>query len=345
MMLLLLLITFALVGAAITPAVIEYLRQSDASPLDIAEDYGEDVRNISYRLETYKRSESQSSAPQRQSITVGHQTVAVNRIQGELVQPDVHAHHSALLCDDGIDAADGSVFTGVYARKPVSLGSSSVVNSWLHTDRHAIIGAHSSLLGNVSAKETVVVGTGSTFERIEAERIEFYDDKAPVHGKIIYEDGVIPICTVPSKWDKLLPWSKDPQRIARKRTLVHGDYEVTADGLFRGNIVCSGRLLVRRGARVHGSIKAGKSIEFERHSLVNGDVFCDGDVTIGEDCHIRGVVFAENRLTIAPRSVIGTFCDRSTVTAAHMIIRAGVRIYGTVWATQAARVIDYRSAA
>ena len=350
---LLIVITSLLVVLSFAPAIREYWRQDDAAPLDIAEDYGEDVRNISYRLETYMQplvsTELQTRIPTTRKVSiplVAEREVSVTHLAEPVRAVDSCAYPDPLYCSEILDGPSGAVYNGIFGEKPISIGSNSVVKGWLHTKKHAIIGSHTTLQGSVRAQETAIIGTGCSFERLEADRIEFYDDAAPKHGAVTLDKDLdFPVCTLPSLWDKLQPWSKDSQRIIKERKLVHGDFTVTSDELIRKNLVVSGTLTIEPGARIHGSVKAGKAVIMKRRSLINGDIFCDGDIAIGEDCHVRGVVFAEKKLDIAPRTVIGTTGDKTTVSAAELYVRAGVRIYGTAWATEKGKVLDYREAA
>src|ERR1043165_10014828 len=73
-------------------------------------------------------------------------------------------------------------------------------------------------------------------------------------------------------------------------------------------VVSRGRLLIRSGAKIHGSVKSHHELILEPDVIVDGSVISASKMTIGYNCLLHGPIIAERQMTIAA----GTRCGSST---------------------------------
>jgi predicted acyltransferase (DUF342 family) len=120
--------------------------------------------------------------------------------------------------------------------------------------------------------------------------------------------------------------------------LYHGDFEVRARQVIGSDIVIRGKLLIRSGARVCGSVKSDKEMVLEDGVSVEGSLISASKMRIGPQCKIYGPVIAEREIAIAAGARCGTAENPTTVSAPRIEVEEGVVVFGTLWAREYGQV-------
>ena len=118
-----------------------------------------------------------------------------------------------------------------------------------------------------------------------------------------------------------------------------GDFEVRAGQIISSNIVIRGRLRLRSGVRVCGSVKSLDDMVLEDGVSVEGSLIGAGKLRIGPHCAIYGPVVAERELAIATGTRCGTWEHPTTVSAPSIEVEEGVLVFGTLWARERGQVV------
>jgi|GEM_PF-631158 len=329
------------------PALIEWRRRSDATPLPIADEYEQDMHMAAARF-AISMAERLESICDDCMVAFGDNS-SVSRIPPPYFmlwnEEDPLLTQTALISYDipyffspthtwnlppelslrrnafsvkSLHGGPRNSFTGLYGKQDLSLDRESEVDQWLHAEGNAFFGPGCRLRGNVSAEQTIRLDEDCTFERLQAREIQFglpyeFDSELSHRERIVYEPS-------------------DCFNEIEQRTLVRGDASIPAGHELAGNIVVIGNLHIGEGARIDGSVKAHGNIVVEEKAEITGHVFSIGNSIIGMHCLIQGVVSAEGKLDIAAGCRIGSHEIPTTVSAEQIRIALGVQIHGTIWA-------------
>jgi cytoskeletal protein CcmA (bactofilin family) len=115
--------------------------------------------------------------------------------------------------------------------------------------------------------------------------------------------------------------------------------EIRSGEVITGSIVVRGKLHIRAGARVLGSVKSNKETIVEAGVYVGGTLISAATMHIGPGCRIRGPVVAEHGMEIEAGTECGTMRTPTTVSAPTIDVKEGVLVYGTLWARNEGRVV------
>ena len=100
-----------------------------------------------------------------------------------------------------------------------------------------------------------------------------------------------------------------------------------------------GRLLLRSGVRICGSVKSLDDMVLEDGVSVEGSLIGAKKLSIGPHCTIHGPVVAERVLAIAAGTRCGTWEHPTTVSAPSIEVEEGVLVFGTLWARERGQVV------
>src|SRR5262249_49525378 len=100
-----------------------------------------------------------------------------------------------------------------------------------------------------------------------------------------------------------------------------------------------GRLLIRRGAKIHGSAKSHHEMILEPEVTVDGSLISVSGMRIGNNCLIHGPVIAERQMKIAAGTRCGTSTRPTTISSNRIDVEEGVVVFGTLWAREYGRVV------
>ncbi len=341
------------------PALREWYRRDDATPMPIADEYEQDVHlaaprfaaMMTERLESlcddcmtaFGKSDTGAKAPPAYVMVWNESDPLLG--DASSIPPDtpyffaptrkwrlpsgVTLHRDAFTVQT-LFAGTDSVFLSLYGMADLHLAPGSKVERWLHAEGKVTVGRNCRLIGNASSDDFLHIDETSTFERLEAPTIQF--------GNNTERSG------------EMLPRERIAYRPAGcyekggNRTFVRGNLSIPPHHEVDGDVVVTGCLILGEGARIRGNVKAHDRVTLGTSAEVTGHLFCGGDLSVGSRSILKGVVSAEGILDAGPGCVFGSIDAPTTVSAERIRVAVGVRMHGLVWALGDGVVIADRSA-
>jgi len=334
----------------LVPALVELRRKSDAQPLNVVQQHAGEIRFFANSFRDYIKGLEPTmqrcvadGTTATGTLRDGEEYVVLGRAdaplllalqQRDAIHPVVLAAGVDLIVPPSAtfsrDIYAGRQFVGgdknnyraILGEKNVHLGASSRVMRWVHAVGEFTAGLGCRLFGRISSDLLIRLHANCSFLRLNAPRIEI--GRAPVDP-----DATTPNSSLPS----------DAVSAAVPRFLHDGDFEVRHGQIIRSNIVIRGKLVVRSGARICGSVKGDKDVVIENEVSVEGSLICARKMRIGPQCAIHGPVIAERELSIASGTRCGTVEHPTTVSAPRIDVAEGVVVFGTLWARERGQVV------
>ncbi len=329
------------------PALVELRRKSDALPLSVVQQNAGEIRHFanSFRdyikgLEPIMQGCLAAGTSATGTLPDGEEYVVLGRADEPLMRAleQRDATHPVLIAAGADlvvpphatfsrDIYAGAKFQGgeknnyraILGEKDVHLAASSRVMRWVHAVGEFTADLGCSLFGRISSDSLIRLQANCSFLRLNAPRIEI--------GHAVNRERGLPDLGFPSNAG-VLP-----------RLLHDGDFEVHAGQIISSNIVIRGRLRLRSGVRVCGSVKSLDDMVLEDGVSVEGSLIGAGKLRIGPHCAIYGPVVAERELAIATGTRCGTWEHPTTVSAPNIEVEEGVLVFGTLWARERGQVV------
>jgi cytoskeletal protein CcmA (bactofilin family) len=334
----------------LVPALVELRRKSDALPLNVIQQHAGEIRHFANSFRTYIKGLEPimqrcvaSGTTDTGTLPDGEEYVVLGRVdeplmlalqQRDAVRPVVIAAGVDLIVPaestfsrdiysgGQLEGGDKNSYRAILGEQDVRLGGASRVLRWVHAAGEFTAGLGCKLYGRVSSDSLIRLHSDCSFLRLNAPRIEI--GKADTNG-----DAEPPNSSVPA----------DPVLGTSQRFLHDGDFEVPAGQVINRDIVIRGKLRIRTGARIWGSVKSEKDMVLEDGVSVEGSLISASKMRIGPHCAIHGPVIAERELAIAPGTRCGTLEHPTTVSAPQIEVEEGVVVFGTLWARERGRVV------
>jgi cytoskeletal protein CcmA (bactofilin family) len=334
----------------LVPALVELRRKSDALPLSVIQQNAGEIRHFANSFRTYIKGLEPimqrcvaSGTTDTGTLPDGEEYVVLGRAeeplmlalqQRDAVRPVVIASGVDLSVPaEGTFSKDiytGGQFQGgeknsyraILGEQDVRLGVASRVLRWVHAVREFTAGLGCALYGRVSSDSLIRLNAHCSFLRLNAPRIEI--GQVENNG-----DAEAPSSSVPA----------EPGLGTSQRFLHDGDFEVSAHQVINRNLVIRGKLRIRTGARICGSVKSEKDMVLEDGVSVEGSLICASKMRIGPRCAIHGPVIAERELAMATGVRCGTLEHPTTVSAPRIEVEQGVVVFGTLWARERGQVV------
>ena len=231
--------------------------------------------------------------------------------------------HGVYAAED-IDCGKETVVRSLYGAGNVRLREGAVVLRWIHVDNELIVGAACQLYGRASAEESMRIGRGVEFERLNAPRIVFENPSIVTPAQV--SDST------PCQFVKV-----KATRMAGRCYAIDGDLDLPPNSLIHGDFVVRGAVTIGRNSRVEGSIKSQKRMWIQRGTTIKGSVI-SSELEIESDCRIRGPVVASSEMIIHTGCRLGDEMHPTSVTAPYILVDPGVLAFGSVWARERGRV-------
>jgi hypothetical protein len=328
------------------PALAELRRKSDAQPLSVVQQNAGEIRHFANGFRDYIKGLEPimqgcvaAGTSATGTLPDGEEYVVFGRLdeplaralaQRDAAHPVVIAAGADFIAPPHAtfsrDIYAGAKFQGgeknnyraILGDKEVHLGASSRVMRWVHAVGEFTADLGCNLFGRISSDSLIRMHGSCSFLRLNAPRIE-------VGHPVDLETG--------------LPDSSPSNGGVLPRFLHDGDFEVHAGQIISSNIVIRGRLLVRSGVRICGSVKSLDDMVLEDRVSVEGSLIGARKLSIGRHCAIRGPVVAERKLAIATGTRCGTWEHPTTVSAPCIEVEEGVVVFGTLWARERGQVV------
>jgi cytoskeletal protein CcmA (bactofilin family) len=332
----------------LVPALVELHRKSDALPLNVIQQNAGEIRHFANSFRTYIKGLEPimqrcvaSGTTDTGTLPDGEEYVVLGRAdeplmlalqQRDAVRPVLIAAGVDLMVPaEGTFSKDiyaGGQFQGgdknnyraILGEHNVRLGSASRVMRWVHAVGEFTAGLGCGLHGRVSSDSLICLHLDCSFLRLNAPRIEI--------GHAVPNGDAEP------------PYSSIPADAGTPRRFLHdGDFEVQAGQIISSDMVVRGKLHIRAGARVCGSVKSEQDMVLEDGVSVEGSLISATRMRIGPRCAIHGPVIAERELAIATGARCGTLEHPTTVSAPQIEVEEGVVVFGTLWARERGQVV------
>ena len=358
---------FALMlGAAILlllpllPALVEWLRPSDAAPLHVADNRRYLAAKFQHLVEAQLRplleqaqvrgDEVEAVLPSGGAIialpdghspyldALGDGARKTSRLvlgAGDLTLPHDYTFSNTVYAGGSLSGGPGLVLHAVLAKGDIDLGEGTHVRNWVRADGTIEVEKNSRLHGRASAGQRLLLGPGCKFSRLDAPRIE-----TSFPG---LENTPLP-ATDPASFQPLnrCPALQAPgylQVSSTGRWRVHGDLSVTEGTWHRGDLVASADLSIGANAFVAGAVKGNRDVLLGAGSRVCGSVVATRRVVMRQDSQTLGPIIAEEMVEIGTGCVVGAPGRPTTVSAPHIRLSAGALVYGALWAHKEGQVL------
>jgi predicted acyltransferase (DUF342 family) len=243
------------------------------------------------------------------------------------VLPDALEFAYGIYSAADIECGRRSLIRSLYSEDDARLRERSVILRWLHVGKDLVAGDRCALYGRASADQSMSIGAGVEFERLNARRIMFGNAVVAVATQGVDErqdaSHVLPPFT---------PVHANVRSLSANCFAHDQDLYVPPGTLARGNFVVRGTVRIGSGARVEGSIKSYLDMRIEADAFIDGSVTSGRDLEVGNSCRVRGPAVASRRLTVHSGCQIGFEGSPTSAIAPTIFIDSGVLVYGSVWA-------------
>jgi predicted acyltransferase (DUF342 family) len=239
-----------------------------------------------------------------------------------LKTPDNTTFAHEIYAGEDFIGGENSTYRAILGEKNIRLAPGSRVLRWVHALGNFGTDHHCDLFGRVSSDRFIHLGVNTQFLRVNAPRIEL--------GSLAVADD--------REMNEPSSFTSADERIVH-RLLIDGDHEIEPGEIVTGSVVARGRLLVRAGARIHGSIKSYHEMILEPDVTVTGSLISTSSMTIGNNCLLHGPIIAERQLSVAAGTRCGSSSRPTTVSSPRIDIEEGTLVFGTLWAREYGRVV------
>ena len=333
------LLLFTLTGLAVLwpmlPAILEWARPTDVTPLQIDTLDTLDppclARSFALRLaaalaqgeKRLGRSEiAEGASNATWPLNASEQETATSRrvwhTRGDACLPPDVNFLAEVSAQGSLRTAAGRVYRALWAGGALELAPGSQVLRWAH-GAQVDVGSACRLTGRVSADKSITVHSDTAFTLLHAPTVRFL----PAVTDEITETHQISWIGLPDavKWDA-----------AASRGTCDGVLDIDPHCAWRGDLVCRGALSLGPGCKVHGSLKTHADLRVGAGSSITGSVIAEGRITLGAGSRVRGSVVSETVIVLGKGCVIGAPGHPATVAAPRILVAPGVRVSGTLWA-------------
>lgn len=344
---LLLLLVGTLFVLPLTPALAEFVRKSDATPLNVIQDYTGEIRVFadgfrSYikSLEPALRDSADSGTPATGILpdgtryqVVGHSDEGLKLLleqrnicpvliaaSEDLELPSDTTFSKEIYAAGHLVGGEKGRYRAILGEKGVHLGPASSVLRWAHAVGELRADQGCKLYGRASSDQCLSLQRNCSFQRLNAPRIE--------------------IATHTSEQPPSLanPAAEADSR-SLQRLLIDGSFSLDRGETLAGNLVVRGSLRIGAGARIFGDLKGGKRVILEDNVSVQGSLISNRELRIGPNCAIQGPIIAERFLQIQTGTRCGSPEHPTTVSAPRIEVEEGAVVFGTLWAREHGQVV------
>ena len=325
----LLAITIAWFLLPLLPAIAEWLRPTDVTPLEVV---GRDAGDIplfarGFRDYLVTRVAPVTGAPgaaePRAGGDAGQDRVVILEGRLTLAGGETFLHEVCALGE--LEGGPGALYRAVLAERGLTLGERSRVLRWVHAAGRLEVGRATILQGRASSAIAVQLGRGVAFDRVGAPVIR--TEGPPADRPAV----------APGSAGRFSP--PEGIRAIGDHLRVDGDLSITDLTTLESNVVVAGNLRLGAGAVIRGQVKVHGTATVERGARIDGSLVGRGELVIGAGAVIAGPVIAEGKVTLGPGCVIGDYAAPTTIAAPAVRLGPGVTIHGQV-TTQQGGLVD-----
>ncbi len=346
----LVLMVVGMLAVPLIPSITELRNQTDSKPLSVIQEHAGEIRHFASGFRNYisglrpvlqqcvaTGTTAHGVLPDGCEYLVLGKTVKFPEIKirdqepvcelvvlaGALLKtPDNTTFVHEIYAAEDFIGGENCTYRAILGEKNIRLAPGTTVVRWVHALGSFSTDHHCDLFGRVSSDRAIYLGVNTQFLRVNAPRIEL-GALAVVDERDINDSSTF----------------TDTQARIVHRLLIDGDHEIGPGEVVTGSVVARGRLLVRAGAKIHGSIKSHHEMILEPEVTVDGSIISASQLTIGNNCLLHGPVIAERQMLIAAGTRCGTSSQPTTISSPRIDIEEGTVVFGTLWARDYGRVV------
>lgn len=208
-------------------------------------------------------------------------------------------------------ARAGHSYRALRARDDLLLPERVRVLRWAH-GHQVVVGQRSVLVGRVSASHALLVGREVSFSLLHAPVIRFAGrvdtDRRPDPGGL-----------------RAGAPAGDLQRL-------EGALTIEALRHWDGDLDVDGPVTIGEGCRGRGRLRATGTVQVGAGAVLAGSLAATGEIYLAAGAEVQGPVISESAIVLGPGTVIGAPGAQATVRAPRIELGRGVVVHGTVWA-------------
>ncbi|MBN1224119.1 MAG: hypothetical protein JXB23_12805 [Candidatus Aminicenantes bacterium] len=312
------------------PGIQELIRPKDPFALPINLNYSRDPRFFGKSF----RAILQKSLDYSKTLNEGIQSIRLSKeeiieIRGKMTVPeDTRIDHILYITGNLISREDCVFDKEIYVRGRatigenckvralaaegrISLGRQTKVIRWVDSEDNILVDKRCDLGWNISCEGKLQIGSECLFRRLFGMPIVTWDKNESNHispkNRVAFDITQTALIT-DSEWTVIPPAARIDKAIISKQNL-----------------------LIKCGSVVHGDIKSHRKLLLEDRVRIVGNVFAEGDVTVGAACRILGNVFSQGAVKIGRMARIGKAGKvKSLVCRKELSLDSNVVIYGYV---------------
>lgn len=337
------------------PGLIEIRKKSDASPLNVVQEYDVDIHYFANVFRGYVNdhfSDLLNNAsdvtkavhgqldddteyfvlnhtdeiPLQESEKQSQVTDSMLVSSDSLTLPGAMSYLTELYARDSIHGGEEDIYRALLAENNIFVAENSLLLRWMHAGNSINIKPRSTLHGRVSADNKVQLSKDCHFERLYAPVLLFGEN--------------IPLQSEPTSLKELSPESLGLD-IENKggRWLVEHDLEIPDNSLINSSLVVVGRLNIGKNCLINGSVKSREVLFVGQGTHITGSLVSNMNIHCDENASIAGPVISEEKICLGNHTTIGSQEKPTTISAEEIEIKLDSVAYGTVWARQKGIVI------
>jgi len=337
---------FFLLTLPLAPACRELIYKTDGEPLKVIQQHAGDVRFFADGFRHYLKAiqadlDQCAQAGTDTSIVMpdGMTCLVLARLDGQhdfgidakstcsrviasvgvLTLPHSTTFEKDIYARQTLRGGNGDEYRAILGEHEIHLGEASTVNRWVHGVGEVSCERDCRLHGRISSESTIRLRAGCRFTRLNAPRIEI--GAAKVNESPV-EDAF-------SKHSSVLT----------ERLLHDGDLSIAPGEVMDRHLVVRGELRIGEGAHLLGNVKAQKDVFLSTGVRAYGSMISGATLRIGAECQVRGPLIAERMIAVGQGARMGTLDAPTTVSAPHIEIAEGARVFGTLWAREQGQVV------
>lgn len=318
------------------PALVEWRRPRDATPLHIdAEDALDPdlmARRFAQRLATALREGAVRLGEQALMrlptaaawpLTADEQARAQSQrvwsVAGSAQLPGRMAWQAEVAADEDLHTAPGSSCRALLAGRRLAVATATRVLRWAHG--HEVEVADDVVLhGRCTAETRLRLLGRARFQLLHAPQLQFGATQ-PAEALPLPTTLPAPEAALPIVWHPVTG-----------RGVARRDLQMPPGRGWQGDLVSLGGLTLGEGCHAQGSLKARRMLVVGAGSRIQGHVIAEGPIMLGAGCRVQGVVASETAVHLGPGCRVGAPGRPATVTAPRIEVDDGVLVHGTVWA-------------
>lgn len=236
--------------------------------------------------------------------------------QGDAVLPQGLHGLAEIAARGSLRAAAGHTYRALLAGGRLTLPPRVRLLRWAH-GRSVSVGDLCRVPGRLSADELILLGRNVSFSLLHAPTICFAGAlPADAQGTLAGIEG--------------LHWESAGEG-ARRVAMVDRSLTVPALRHWEGDLLGAAHLTLGEGCVARGSLKAAGMLHLGAGCQVHGSLMASGEVYLAPGARVRASIVSETAVVLGPGCVVGVPGAHATVRAPRVEVGKGVVVHGTVW--------------